>query len=75
MIICFTALTTVASANAYHFVSSASESKQLSDFPIISLQVRSIAYYLFSFFLIRQYLGPVYTSPVRYLLYFNVLFT
>jgi len=32
------ALTTVASANAYHFVSSASESKQLSDFPIISLQ-------------------------------------
>eukprot|EP00794_Sanderia_malayensis_P009824 gene9824-10832_t len=32
------ALTTVASTNAFHLVSSASESKQLTDFPIISLQ-------------------------------------
>eukprot|EP00112_Aurelia_sp_Birch-Aquarium-sp1_P014803 Seg3215.2 transcript_id=Seg3215.2/GoldUCD/mRNA.D3Y31 product=Nicalin-1 protein_id=Seg3215.2/GoldUCD/D3Y31 len=32
------ALTTVASASAYHLVSSASESKQITDFPIISLQ-------------------------------------
>eukprot|EP00795_Rhopilema_esculentum_P005605 gene5605-10811_t len=32
------ALTTIASASAYHLVSSASESKQLPDFPIISLQ-------------------------------------